>query len=98
MGFAHLFVLKCSVCAWTNSTYSSKQCVREKQTQGRQIFEVNARAVISFRVLKSDVVIVQLDVVIVQLDVVIVQLDTRAVISFVQLDVVIVQYRIFQDA
>ena len=48
MGLAHSFDFICSTCEWKKSFFSSKQCSRVNNKKGRQIFELNARAVISF--------------------------------------------------
>ena len=49
MGFAHSLKIRCSSCAWSKTFFSSKECAKERKVQGRNIYEVNARAVIGFR-------------------------------------------------
>ena len=49
MGFAHCIEISCSSCGNVQSFYTSKQCVRQQKSNGRQIFEANIRAIVSFR-------------------------------------------------
>lgn len=48
MGLAMKFELKCKSCSWKKEFYTSKEC-KNKQKQGRNIFEVNVRSVMAFR-------------------------------------------------
>ena len=51
MGFAHNLKISCLACAWSKTIYTSKECGKKErqEVQGRNLFEVNARAVIGFR-------------------------------------------------
>lgn len=49
MGLVHHLEFVCMACERKGSLYSSPQCKRQNRTQGRQIYEANARAVIAFR-------------------------------------------------
>ena len=49
MGFCHNLEIRCLSCEWKKSFYSSKECSTGRKTQGRKMYEINARAVIGFR-------------------------------------------------
>ena len=49
MGYAHKLKFLCCDCAYEHDFYTSKQCNRMYEKQGRNKFECNVRAVVAFR-------------------------------------------------
>ena len=49
MGYAHKLSLTCNACKFNKETYTSTECVNINKVQGRIKFEINIRAVASFR-------------------------------------------------
>lgn len=49
MGLAHFFELRCVSCEWKIKFCSSKQCSRTSDSSERHSYEINKRAIISFR-------------------------------------------------
>lgn len=50
-GYAHSLTIKCEepVCMWSKSFSTSPEIKKEKQSKGRNMYEVNVRSVIAFR-------------------------------------------------
>ena len=49
MGFANKLTIPCDICDRERNFYTSKQCTRSNEMQGRNVFEISVRAVAAFR-------------------------------------------------
>ena len=45
MSFANKITIFCGICDWERNFYTSKQRTRSNKKQGRNMFEINVRAI-----------------------------------------------------